>query len=394
MEDEDEYSDDEDTSWKVRRSAAKLCNSICSECSLSDDILKEVLTALISRIPEREETVRISVAEALTAVIRTHLQGGKQRFVSSSAACFQFIAESRRQQIVIAFAAKIVSQVCKGNGNSLRIREAMIKLLSALLDGVASEFTFTEASFSQICRYAAASFKIGENDIALRMETLNLFQQLLGRARCNVNTTQLEDHIPICADVLRKAVADPYFKVAMEACRCLSLLVRSVRPLHPPSTQKNWRNEDEQHVHIWEGDDVHPQAEEVLRSLFDCLACKIAANDVYLKVKVEAIKAISTVLAHAGDILQETPTGLAILASAMNDEPTRCPAALALTHLLPSPVDCEAEVKRGMAPASVFIPMEMPLLHEITRTAMGMMSQKDYAARITGSRCLAGVLFR
>lgn len=58
----DRYSDDEDTSYKIRRSATKLLAGIIStRPELLGSIYKDVSPVLISRFGDREETVRLEV---------------------------------------------------------------------------------------------------------------------------------------------------------------------------------------------------------------------------------------------------------------------------------------------------------------------------------------------
>ena len=64
------YSDDEDVSWKIRRSAAKLLLVlIATRNELLSDFYKLASPVLISRFEEREESVRIEVLEAYRALL-------------------------------------------------------------------------------------------------------------------------------------------------------------------------------------------------------------------------------------------------------------------------------------------------------------------------------------
>jgi cullin-associated NEDD8-dissociated protein 1 len=76
--DDGEYSDDEDDSWKIRRSAAKLLQSIFgTRLELLLDFYDNAAGVLISKFNEREESVRVEVLTAFevllnqTAIART-----------------------------------------------------------------------------------------------------------------------------------------------------------------------------------------------------------------------------------------------------------------------------------------------------------------------------------
>lgn len=81
FEEEGGYSDIDDMSWKVRRCAAKLLNSLIATYgrnqTLSDVTLyQQIAPALISRITrEREESVKLEVVSTLTALVRKTCEG-------------------------------------------------------------------------------------------------------------------------------------------------------------------------------------------------------------------------------------------------------------------------------------------------------------------------------
>lgn len=73
----EDYSDDDDFSWKVRRAAAKLLSAvIVSYPSTLPEIYHDVAPTLISRFNEREEAVRVEILATFRELVRvTGLQG-------------------------------------------------------------------------------------------------------------------------------------------------------------------------------------------------------------------------------------------------------------------------------------------------------------------------------
>ena len=73
----EEYSDDDDVSWKVRRAATKLLTAvILSYPSTLPEIYRDVSPTLISRFNEREESVRVEILATFRELVRvTGLQG-------------------------------------------------------------------------------------------------------------------------------------------------------------------------------------------------------------------------------------------------------------------------------------------------------------------------------
>lgn len=74
LESDDEYSDDDDMSWKVRRSSVKCLETvISSRRDLLVDLYGSVCPTLVSCFKEREENVRTDIFLAFVALLRqTH----------------------------------------------------------------------------------------------------------------------------------------------------------------------------------------------------------------------------------------------------------------------------------------------------------------------------------
>lgn len=73
-ESDDEYSDDDDISWKVRRSAAKCLEAIVStRHDLLQDFYKTLSPALINRFKEREENVKADIFSAYISLLKQTL---------------------------------------------------------------------------------------------------------------------------------------------------------------------------------------------------------------------------------------------------------------------------------------------------------------------------------
>lgn len=73
-ESDDEYSDDDDISWKVRRAAAKCLEAIVSSRhDLLQDFYKTLSPVLISRFKEREENVKADIFSAYIALLKQTL---------------------------------------------------------------------------------------------------------------------------------------------------------------------------------------------------------------------------------------------------------------------------------------------------------------------------------
>jgi len=68
---DDEYSDDDDMSWKVRRAAAKCLDAVVStRHEMLPEFYKTVSPALIARFKEREENVKADVFHAYLSLLK------------------------------------------------------------------------------------------------------------------------------------------------------------------------------------------------------------------------------------------------------------------------------------------------------------------------------------
>lgn len=68
---DEQYSDDDDASWKVRRGAAKLLAAVYTNYSADLDVLyPKTVPALLSRFREREENVKADVFVAFIALLQ------------------------------------------------------------------------------------------------------------------------------------------------------------------------------------------------------------------------------------------------------------------------------------------------------------------------------------
>jgi hypothetical protein len=67
--DDDEYSDDEDQSWKVRRASAKVIGSLVP--FLNAELISQLIRVLVARMSDRVEVVKIEVRECLLIVLDT-----------------------------------------------------------------------------------------------------------------------------------------------------------------------------------------------------------------------------------------------------------------------------------------------------------------------------------
>ncbi len=85
---DDDFSDDDDTSWKVRRSAAKCLVAIINNyADLLNSLYPKVSPLLVARFKEREENVKIDVFHAFIELLHQVCPNLHGKLLLSSKVC-------------------------------------------------------------------------------------------------------------------------------------------------------------------------------------------------------------------------------------------------------------------------------------------------------------------
>ncbi|KAH9911655.1 TIP120-domain-containing protein [Fomitopsis serialis] len=235
---DDQYSDDEDMSYKVRRSATKLLGAIiATRPELLTTLYKEVSPVLISRFGDREETVRVevwstySVLLQQTRVYGTSAQqndaatiGGKRKRADEGMEVEETPYTLLRSQ-VSSFAKALLSQL-KSPKTSPATLQAGFSLLHTLLTVVPKSLssystqiiTTSKAVLLQSSKTNAAPLQI------MCMSFVGLF---FSTHTPGTFTASLDSILP----VLLKSLGEKHPRIASEAFRVFSSLLNTMRPV-------------------------------------------------------------------------------------------------------------------------------------------------------------------
>ncbi|KAM5279667.1 cullin-associated NEDD8-dissociated protein 2 [Ctenodactylus gundi] len=291
----DEYSDDDDASWKVRRAAARCLAALAtSRPDLPAELAGTLGPALLRRFGEREETVRADVLEAYAALLRRARgwPGGLQAL---------------RAQ---------VPQVTKALQRQLRERSArprqgcfsLLAELAGVLPGSLAEHMPLLVSgiiFSLADRSSSST---------VRMDALALLQRLLDTEPA----TAFHPHLPALLPPLLACVADPFYKVAAEALLVLQELVRALWPPGQPQAL-----------------DPGPYIEEMAAATL----ARLRATDLDQEVKERAISCTGHLASCLGDRLgSDLEPAVLLLLERLRNESTRLSSVRALALVATSPL--------------------------------------------------------
>ncbi|KAH7033640.1 TATA-binding protein interacting [Microdochium trichocladiopsis] len=375
LEDDDDFDDDgdfddgdDDSSWKVRRCAAKTLYTLISTRSVDllekGTLYQEVATPLIRRCDEREESVRLEVISTLSLLIRKTGEGvlrntrtdeheillsslpdsRKRRRQSSSGAALANKAPyggagvtSPKQEDVPesgprADLARLTPQIVKTatkllKGKQIATKQAMINLLDDLISvqhGGLSEYfdqvmqpiievskgtTGSAGTASMVLSGGAAS----ATATTLRVAVLNFISDI---AKTH-SSSLFQPYLPKIVAGVVSAVGDRFYKISSEAIRTAEELVKAITPPRARLTSQKFKGE--------------------LQSLYDTIYGRAAASDADAEVRQKAIQALGTLLSRTsgpdGQSLlaaEKRQAGLELLLDRLRNETTRLHAVRAI----------------------------------------------------------------
>lgn len=227
--DDVDYSDDDDSSWKVRRASVRCIHAAISSRLLPPIELSSVFGPfLVSRFEEREETVKLDVFSAFEDLLNicTHRSIRIQSSVSSiiqSSISDDIIAidnddilhaqveslMSRSDQIVHSLNKELKARSSKTKSKAIALARVIVITLPSLLDPLVEK--------------VMNLMKQGLTDpaIGMRLETLLFFRTIVRVG----GASPISEHIQSIVPLVLAAMFDRYYKVTAECLRFCSAIV-------------------------------------------------------------------------------------------------------------------------------------------------------------------------
>ncbi|CAH0405459.1 unnamed protein product [Chilo suppressalis] len=317
--DSEEYSDDDDMSWKVRRAAAKCLESvIATRHELLPEMYQTVSPALIARFKEREENVKCDILSAYTALLRaTRPPPALQLSIAP--------ADNSPQALLLQRVPGVVRGALRViRGRSIRARGCALALLRELLAAAPGCLADHAA---RVLRALTPALTDKSTASSMKIETLVFVVCLLRGHPADT----MRPHVATLMPAVLSCVHDPFYKVTAEALRVLQTLVKVMRPL---DALDNVENLDEVHV------EPPPQElQQFIPAMYECTLVRLRATDMDQEVKERAIATCGQLICHFGDYLQnELPVCLPIFLERLRNEITRLTTVKALTKIAASPL--------------------------------------------------------
>lgn len=306
---EDEYSDDDDMSWKVRRAAAKCLEAVVSSRrELLPELYKVVSPALISRFKEREENVKSDIFHAYVALLRQTRPATGVPLDPDAMEDDDGSPISLLQQQVPLIVKAVHRQMKE---KSIKTRQDCFSLLKELVLVLPGALTNHITALIPGIQYSLGDKNSSSN---MKIDTLAFVHTLL----ITHQPEAFHAHMTVLAPPIISAVGDPFYKITAEALLVLQQLVQVIRP-HGKACYYNFA--------------------PLSADIYHCTLTRLRTADIDQEVKERAIACMGQILAHFGDTLfNELHVCLPIFLDRLHNEITRLTTVKALTCIAASPL--------------------------------------------------------
>ncbi|KJE95984.1 Cullin-associated and neddylation-dissociated 1 [Capsaspora owczarzaki ATCC 30864] len=365
--DDDAFSDDEDMSWKVRRSAAKCLAAIVStRPDLLDDFYATVTPALIARFKEREATVQIELFQVYLAVLRNtriavsastsagaSFGGAAPMHTGDDSAADTPIAATFRREVPSLVRA-LQKQL---KGKDIRARQGCMSILKEAASAILSAFSSTLPQLVPGIKLALTDKASTSN---LKIETL----QLLALIFSTHQPEYVQPVVSTLAPLLVTGIQDSFYKIVAESLAAATQLLRVLRA-SSASTSSSGASTS--------ASDISALAASLFQVVFARLSSSVADQE----VKERSITCIGHLIASFGDVLaQDTARALPVLAERLRNESTRLAAVRSFGRI---------------AESSLTLPLNA-VLSDVVREIAGFLRKNNRSLRVASLETLSAIV--
>ncbi|RKO89386.1 armadillo-type protein [Blyttiomyces helicus] len=400
-EDNADYSDDEDMSWKVRRASSKLIASVIStRPELLEELFKTVSPVLISRLKEREESVRVDIFNTYIALVRqTGASAGSGKSISASS--FREPASKRRKGSTGSIRTPLlldprdylreqVPRLAKAlskqlGGKSIQTRQTGFTLLRELVGVLNAGLVNSGGLENHIGLFVPAiesslsNTHMGHPTKALtnsnlKIETLEFVRILFTTHEPTVFHKYLGRLVP----PILEAANDKFYKITSEALHVSGELVQVIRPFQLDS------NKNPTIVVPL----ASPEFQKYIEKIYQTILERLQTTDIDLEVKERSITALAMLLSQSGDLLppaQIEQVVLPLLVERLKNELTRLTTVRMLTLVAESPL---LDTPSGKAISLV------PILPTVLTEVSACLRKSHRHLRVAALQCLETLVRR
>lgn len=281
------YSDDEDTSYKIRRSAAKLLAGVIgTRPELLTSIYKEVSPALISRFGDREENVRLEVWHTYVILLnQTAIYGGvpskddmtprgKRKRDTDETLDSEETPYTLLKGQVPALSKTLLNQL-KSPKTPPAVLQAGFGLLNSLLTVLPGSLSTQIAPVTSISK-TILSQTSSTSTSTLHITTLSFISLFFSTHAPPTFSGSLSQLIP----ALHKTLGERHPRIASETFRAFSSLLNALKPVKPAEWVDQLYNQAVQRLASHDTDaEVRSSAEECIADLWVCATDAVRTKD-------------------------------------------------------------------------------------------------------------------
>ncbi|XP_033875409.2 cullin-associated NEDD8-dissociated protein 1-like [Acipenser ruthenus] len=297
----DEYSDDDDMSWKVRRSSVKCLEAVMStRHDMLQDFYKTVSPALIARFKEREENVKADIFLAYMALLKQTRP--MQGWLQSSDIMGKEDSSLTMLKGQVPNVVKALHKQLKEK--SIKSRQGCLCLLTELANVLPGALADHIPALIPGIVYSLTDKSSSSN---MKIDSLSFLTVIL----CNHPPEALHPHVKVILPPVVACIGDPFYKITSEALLVTQQLVKVIRPLEKPSSF---------------------DSKPYVKDLFSSTLKRLKAADIDQEVKERAISCMGQIICNLGDQLggDLQPT-LKIFLERLKNEITRLTTVKTLT---------------------------------------------------------------
>ncbi|ORX34727.1 armadillo-type protein [Kockovaella imperatae] len=328
---EDEaYLDDEDASWKVRRSAAKtLVAIIGTRIELLSQLYQSAASILISRFSEREESVRIEILTAMETLLKQTITGKNAELASAGRnkrkRSEEMDQDSAPEDNIIAHLKNCLPNLLRGilkqlSSKSNQTRQECFVLLRYVTDALDGGLVNDS---SEICRAAVSVLTSAETSTtsSLSIAALSFLSTFFRHHSPRIYGNSLNDLVP----AIERCMKEKLQRISFEAFTAASALAKSIHPLGTSSPS----------LANYSGS---------VKSLFKASTDVLADTTVDGEVRERALDTLGNLLVHEGDLFSDSyETCLPLISARLQTETTALTAVQVIGRIAESPL-CKGPV--------------------------------------------------
>jgi cullin-associated NEDD8-dissociated protein 1 len=345
-----EFSDDDDISWKVRRASAKVLEAvIASKPNMATQFFVENRAGLlVSRFKEREETVKEDIFQTFVVLLKQTktFTGGWSGGDAMETSVGPVVS---LQQLVPAIMREIKKLL---KLNSVKTRQGVFMVLNELV------LTLPGCLADQFAIVVPGIDRCFDD----KSSTANLKLDCLSFISTAIQNHAKEVFYPYLSKIVQpviKGVKDKFYRITADSLSVLKLIVKILKPV--------------------DDTEVHAANHELFTQVFDTVYAKLKATDLDQEVKENAILCMAQILYNGGDTLNgNLQACLKILVERLHNEITRVVAVKSFTQIASSPRNIQFEYESNEA---------IPVL-------IGFLRKNQRSLRLCSVECLLALIRR